>query len=129
MSMEKFFLNDLTSFLLYIYTENNMNFFLTLLAGIVISATAAFSTTTKIFTRPVQTRHAAALPNNQPDVLGETTVNDSVTFNVDAIFNKELIVKSGKITANNIVYGIRAGVGISVDGGQTPVITNTGVLS
>src|SRR3989344_2307449 len=63
------------------------------------------------------------------DVLGETTENESVTFNVDAIFNKELIVKGGKITANNIVYGIRAGVGISVDGGQTPVITNTGVLS
>ena len=129
--MEKFFLNDLTSFLLYIYTENNMNFFLTLLAGIVISATAAFSTTTKIFTRPVQTRHAASLPNNQPDVLGETTVNDSVTFNVDAIFNKELIVKGGKITANNIVYGIRAGAGVGVGSSdpQNPTIINTGVLS
>ena len=128
----------MTSPILCIYTEINMNLFLTILAGLVISATAAFSTTSHLFNNlasknvvipaPDRSRGQAA-PAGVQDVLGETTVEDSVTFNVDAVFNKALIVKGGKITADNIVYGIKAGSGVSIGEGQTPVITNTGVLS
>ena len=128
----------MTSSLLYIYTEINMNLFLTILAGLVISATAAFSTTSHLFNNLASNKSENNIVSrlgrdqtydNQADVLGETTVEDSVTFNVDAVFNKALIVKGGKITADNIVYGIKAGSGVSIGEGQTPVITNTGVLS
>ena len=115
-----------------------MNLFLTILAGLVISATAAFSTTSHLFNNLASNKSENNIVSrlgrdqtydNQADVLGETTVEDSVTFNVDAVFNKALIVKGGKITADNIVYGIKAGSGVSIGEGQTPVITNTGVLS
>jgi len=120
-----------------------MNLFLTILAGLVITATAAFTTTSHLFSNlasnklenniNVQTPNLGVSTDN---VLGESTTGsvtpdpyESVSFNVDAVFNKALIIKSGKITADNIVYGIKPGAGISVGAGQTPVITNTGVTS
>lgn len=66
--------------------------------------------------------------DSSAQILGAATEDQSVTFNIDAIFNKALTVKD-KITADNLVYGVKAGSGISVGSGQTPVIANTGVTS
>ncbi|MCL4364436.1 hypothetical protein M1328_04335, partial [Patescibacteria group bacterium] len=93
--------------------------------------------------------------NSDPNVLGASTStpdsNDNVTFNLDAIFNKNLTAKqgitiqgdsifntlkansinlgNGTITAANILYGVKSGTGISIGDGQSPTITNTGVTS
>jgi len=135
----------LTSPILCIYTDTeiNMNLFLTILAGLVITATAAFTTTSHLFSNLASNKSENNINVQTPNlgistdnVLGESTTGsvtpdpyESVSFNVDAVFNKALIIKSGKITADNIVYGIKPGAGISVGAGQTPVITNTGVTS
>src|SRR5579859_4092617 len=59
-----------------------------------------------------------------------TTFNGPATFNNDIhIVNHDLDLGTGKLTAANVVYGITAGQGITVTGGQTPTIANTGVLS
>ncbi|HSW88842.1 MAG TPA: hypothetical protein VLG12_06795, partial [Candidatus Saccharimonadales bacterium] len=59
-----------------------------------------------------------------------TTFNGKATFNNDIqITNHNLDLGTGRLTASNVVYGVTAGPGISVAGGQTPVITNTGVVS
>ena len=88
------------------------------------------------------------------NVLGATTDNgtDSVTFNIDAIFNNPTsftgstsfsgssdftgavnihngLTVNGIISAQNILYGLKAGGGIGVSDGQTPTVTNTGVLT
>ena len=88
------------------------------------------------------------------NVLGATTDNgtDSVTFNIDAIFNNPTsftgttsfsgssdftgavnihngLTVNGIISAQNILYGLKAGSGIGVTDGQTPTISNTGVLT
>ncbi len=49
-------------------------------------------------------------------------------FNAPAYFQKQATV-AGTLTAPNITYEVTGGRGISVVGGQNPVITNTGVLS
>jgi len=90
------------------------------------------------------------------DVTTNTTVDssavDSVLFDIDAIFNKPVTIQSGlrvdgqsvfskgikgvsldlgsgTVTAGNVVYSITQGSGITVSGGQTPTISNAGVLS
>lgn len=88
------------------------------------------------------------------NVLGESdTANntiDRISFYVPAVFHKNVTFKNGfvvegdlgarnatlsgnltasSITASNVIYSVTAGGGISVTTGQTPVITNTGVLS
>ena len=93
--------------------------------------------------------------NSDPNVLGASTTtpdsNDNISFNLDAIFNKNLTAKQGitiqgdsifntlkansinlgggTITASNILYGVKAGSGISIGDGQNPTITNKGILS
>jgi hypothetical protein len=60
--------------------------------------------------------------SNTPLVLGETTENLIFSVNVPARF-------AHRITAPNIIYQVTAGLGMSISEGQTPVVTNTGVLS
>lgn len=43
--------------------------------------------------------------------------------------NGDISAGTGKITASNVVYGLTAGTGLSVSGGQNPTLTNTGVTS
>ncbi|HVZ11970.1 MAG TPA: helix-turn-helix domain-containing protein, partial [Patescibacteria group bacterium] len=43
--------------------------------------------------------------------------------------NADINAGTGKLTASNVIYSVTAGAGISVTGGQNPIITNTGVLS
>jgi len=43
--------------------------------------------------------------------------------------NQDVNAGTGKLTASNVLYGAIAGAGIAVGPGQTPTITNTGVLS
>ena len=43
--------------------------------------------------------------------------------------NGDVNAGTGKITASNVVYGLTAGAGLSVSGGQNPTLTNTGVTS
>jgi len=88
-------------------------------------------------------------------ILGETTTNvDTITFDVDAVFNKPLTINNGvtfdgasifsktikgvsidigrgALTAGNVLYSIKpgSGIGISTDDAQNPTISNTGVLS
>ena len=91
---------------------------------------------------------------NGGTVLGTNTNNgtDSVTFNIDAIFNNPTafngdttfkgksfftgpvsmnngLTVNGIISAQNILYGLKAGTGIGVTSEQIPTITNTGVLT
>src|SRR3989344_923933 len=63
-------------------------------------------------------------------VLASESSATSPTFrvNVPAFFASTATV-SGELTAPNIIYSLTAGPGISVSPGQTPTITNTGVLS
>ena len=92
-------------------------------------------------------------PASRPEVLGESTTDtDTVTFDINAIFNKPLTINSGvtfdgtsifsknikgvsidlgsgSITAGNILYTVKPGSGINITDGQNPTITNTGVLS
>jgi hypothetical protein len=60
--------------------------------------------------------------SSTPLVLGETTENLIYSINVPAKF-------SHPITAPNLIYQVTPGLGISVSEGQTPVVTNTGLLS
>ena len=76
-----------------------MNLFFTIVAGFVVSAVAAFSSTSVIFnklTSNISKSNAVVkeklVEQSTPEVLGESTEKDSVTFNVDAIFNKALII-------------------------------------
>src|SRR3989344_3933495 len=43
--------------------------------------------------------------------------------------DQDIDAGAGRLTASNVLYGVVAGDGISVGTGQTPTITNTGVLS
>ncbi|MGE5041440.1 MAG: MerR family DNA-binding transcriptional regulator, partial [Candidatus Levyibacteriota bacterium] len=86
-------------------------------------------------------KHLAALTDAQKKKIGESvlaestgsgvfTVNLRSVFNQDVrINNKNLDLGTGQITASNIIYSVTPGAGISVSGGQTPTIANTGVLS
>ncbi len=71
-----------------------------------------------------------------------STFSDSVNFLKDITFrgqtvflggintqNQDVNAGTGKITGSNVVYSLTAGTGLSVSGGQTPTITNTGVTS
>ncbi|PJE67986.1 hypothetical protein COU94_04310, partial [Candidatus Shapirobacteria bacterium CG10_big_fil_rev_8_21_14_0_10_38_8] len=63
---------------------------------------------------------------NVPANFAQPIVGTSATF--DSL-TASGTVTAGKITAPNVIYSIAAGSGISVTTGQTPAITNTGVLS
>ncbi|MBI2031791.1 MAG: MerR family transcriptional regulator, partial [Candidatus Levybacteria bacterium] len=43
--------------------------------------------------------------------------------------NADIDAGTGRLTASNVVYGLIAGDGIEIGPGQTPTVTNTGVLS
>ncbi|MBI2621947.1 MAG: MerR family DNA-binding transcriptional regulator, partial [Candidatus Levybacteria bacterium] len=43
--------------------------------------------------------------------------------------NSDVNAGSGSVFASNLIYGLVAGDGISIGAGQTPTVTNTGVLS
>ena len=45
------------------------------------------------------------------------------------IDGQNLNLGAGEITASNVIYSLTPGDGIDITGGQTPTITNTGVLS
>lgn len=64
------------------------------------------------------------------DVDGGLTVKGKAVFadGVD-LSGSDLDLGKGKITASNITYSVSAGEGIVVTPGQTPTITNAGVLS
>ncbi|MCL4353979.1 tail fiber domain-containing protein [Patescibacteria group bacterium] len=61
---------------------------------------------------------------NGKTVLGDTVIGGTITTE-----NKDLNLGTGKITASNVLYSIKAGSGLSVETGQNPTIANTGVLS
>lgn len=82
------------------------------------------------------------IPNS--NVLAEETENlqKTLTFNIDTYFkgftffdqdvtvnNKNLTLGTGQLTASNVIYSILPGAGIGITPGQTPTITNTGVVS
>ena len=87
----------------------------------------------KIFSQPTQKYpHLKYLDEK---VLAEADPPAAVAFNLPAVFNENVSIKKSlavggvKITPEAIVYRILAGPGISVSGGATPTITNTGVTS
>src|SRR5581483_7554464 len=61
-------------------------------------------------------------------VNGKTILNQGLTTN-----NHDINAGTGKVTASNVIYGLKAGTGITISGGQTPTISATasssGVLS
>ncbi|MFH1536271.1 MAG: LamG-like jellyroll fold domain-containing protein, partial [Patescibacteria group bacterium] len=63
-------------------------------------------------------------------VLAEQTVNPDFHFNVSipSLFREDATV-SGTLTAPNILYSVLPGLGISISQGQTPTVSNSGVLS
>ena len=64
------------------------------------------------------------------EVAESLKVNGPSVFNGDvSIPNQSLNLGTGSITASNILYGVKAGDGIEVTSGQTPTISNDGVLS
>lgn len=79
---------------------------------------------------------------NIPSVLNELQVRRDVVFdqnisvggistflgNLEAD-GQNLNLGLGEITASNVVYSLTPGAGIEIVGGQTPTISNTGVLS
>ncbi|HSX40305.1 MAG TPA: MerR family DNA-binding transcriptional regulator, partial [Candidatus Saccharimonadales bacterium] len=65
-------------------------------------------------------------------IKGQLAVTNVASFSAQTFFGGDLTATdhnldlgTGKITASNVVYGITAGTGISISGGQNPVITNT----
>ena len=68
---------------------------------------------------------------NVPSVLADTlTVEGEAKFNSNiSTDNKDINLGSGKLTAGNIIYSLTAGTGVSISSGQSPKITNTGVIS
>ncbi len=87
-------------------------------------------------------RQSAILPDLSPDESILTQAAEKVNFpiNLPLLLSENLTLEKnlevrGKavfkkdITAGNILYGLSAGTGLSVSGGQSPTITNTGVLS
>ncbi len=70
------------------------------------------------------------------EFLQNLTVDKNLTVKGKAIFNSGISTNNqnidagnGTITASNVLYGIKAGTGISVTAGQTPTISNSGVTS
>src|SRR3990172_4137340 len=63
-------------------------------------------------------------------VLAESTSAKDLLFHISVptLIDSTATV-SGDLTAPNIIYGIRTGPGINVSLGQTPTVSNTGVLS
>lgn len=66
----------------------------------------------------------------------DATFNKGVTVDGDTILNGSVTIKGqslnlgqGTITASNVLYGIKAGTGLSLTTGQNPTITNNGVTS
>lgn len=56
--------------------------------------------------------------------------DDKTTFGADIeAANHNLNLGTGRITASNVLSGVTAGQGIGVIAGQSPVVSNTGVLS
>ncbi|MBI2599450.1 MerR family DNA-binding transcriptional regulator, partial [Candidatus Daviesbacteria bacterium] len=102
---------------------------------------------------------APSSPNTSPKsltadskVLGESTkrlLGGNIAFNLPTKFNELVrfgdsvkfegdspevdisggIITAAKVTASNLIYALTASDGISVSEGQTPTITNSGVLS
>lgn len=94
---------------------------------------------------------------SQTQVLGDTTsaasapsdfqltVNVPAHFSAGTTFDQGLVlgdstlqstgaaqfatVTTNRLTASNILYSLKAGSGISITDGQTPTITNTGILT
>ncbi len=68
-------------------------------------------------------------------VLGDSIFNGNTTFNKGITTNGQNIlagagsVIASTVTAPNLLYSVKGGSGISISGGQTPTITNNGVLS
>lgn len=66
----------------------------------------------------------------------DITANKGLTVEGDTTLNGNLIIKgksldlgNGTLTASNVLYGIKAGTGLSLTAGQNPTITNAGVTS
>jgi hypothetical protein len=99
---------------------------------------------------------ASIEPHYLGDVLAENTelLTGNIGFNIPAIFNEQVSIKKnlevggestfsgnirvldknvdagkGNVYAANLLYGVLPGAGISISAGQTPTITNTGVVS
>src|SRR5207302_6884973 len=67
---------------------------------------------------------------NNVQIQGGLVTEGVGQFNSGIVTNGSNIdVGNGAIKASNIVYGLVQGTGISVGTGQSPLITNTGVLS
>lgn len=91
----------------------------------------------------VQTAQIVNFQSEKMAVLGEQTqaiLDDSISFNILSEFNEKVIFKkdieiegttlfTGNIAAPNVLYSLAAGDGISLTTGQSPKITNSGVLS
>jgi hypothetical protein len=66
------------------------------------------------------------------DIKGGLTVQGKAVFNSGInLNNNNLDLGTGTITASNILYGLKAGNGVTISSGQNPTIavTNTGVSS
>ncbi len=63
-------------------------------------------------------------------VKGALNVTGLATFNGGIQTNGQNVVTgNGKVVAPNLIYGVTAGTGIDITSGQTPTVSNTGVLS
>jgi hypothetical protein len=91
-----------------------------LLVPLTLVTAYQYTTSSSDFSPSVTPQHVTT--SNTPLVLGETTENLVFSVNVPARF-------AYRITAPNIIYQVTAGLGMSVSEGQTPIVTNTGVLT
>lgn len=126
--------------------------FLPVMTGGVLAAHQFYAASFALTTDPEKGRAVLAADTEKPDF--EFNVNVPSNFAKDAIFNKNVTIKGdlnvkgkavfseglslsgqdidlgvGTIKASNIVYSLAAGDGIGITSGQTPTITNNGVLS
>ncbi|MBF8249783.1 MAG: Serine-rich adhesin, platelet-type, partial [Candidatus Levybacteria bacterium] len=92
-----------------------------------------------------QSENSKFMAQNYNQAVLAASIGDSkllLNINVPSIFseiatfsaglmtdNQDINAGTGILTASNVLYGLTAGAGISAGAGQTPIITNTGVLS
>ncbi len=114
---------------------------------LLLGSLTAFCTSLVVYVHTVTTQHQTTIKNQTAQQVAQnnaTIANDLPGLQINGGLNvKEAAVISGGIQTNggninagsgiikasNIVYSLAAGNGISVGTGQTPTISNTGVLS
>ncbi len=77
-----------------------------------------------VFTEPATFNQGLILSGSTLESTGSAKFATIIT---NGMTTQTIVTRT--ITASNIIYGLKAGDGITVGTGQNPIITNTGVLS